>query len=166
MRPWVVLVALITICAHPATAGSNPARADSVPAPGFTLATRTGTVDLDSLRGKVVLVDFWASWCEPCRRSFPWLASLHQRYAQRGLTIVAINLDKDRAAAEAFLKRFPAPFPVAFDPPGKSAEAFGVSAMPTSYLIGPTGTVLYSHEGFTPKDTSGIEARIREACQP
>jgi cytochrome c biogenesis protein CcmG, thiol:disulfide interchange protein DsbE len=170
MRPWVlfavVFAAGIAVSAHSAAAGPNSATADSVPAPGFALPTRTGTVALDSLRGKVVLVDFWASWCEPCRRSFPWLASLHQRYSQHGLEIVAINLDKNRPAAEAFLRKFPAPFVVAFDPAGATAEAFRVSAMPSSYLIGPTGNILFSHEGFTPQDTSGIEARIKEACHP
>jgi cytochrome c biogenesis protein CcmG, thiol:disulfide interchange protein DsbE len=134
-------------------------------APAFNLPARSGTACLDSLRGKVVLVDFWASWCEPCRRSFPWLGSLHERYAAQGLAVVAIDLDKDRAAADEFLARFPAPFTVAFDPAGKTAEAYGVAAMPSSYLIGPTGAILYRHAGFDPKNTANLETLIQEACQ-
>ncbi len=109
-------------------------------------------------------VDFWASWCEPCRRSFPWLESLHRRYAERGLTIVAIDLDKDRHAADAFLRRFPARFTVAFDPAGRTAEAYRVSAMPSSFLIGPTGALLSSHAGFDPRQAAAVEALIQEAC--
>jgi len=133
-------------------------------APAFSLPGRTGTVSLDSLRGRVVYVDFWASWCDPCRRSFPWLNTLRERYAGRGLTIVAINLDKDRRAADAFLEKFPASFLVAYDPAGKTAEAYRVSAMPSSFLIGPTGTLLASHAGFDPRKTGEIEALIQEAC--
>lgn len=135
-------------------------------APGFNLPTRDGSVCLDSLRGRVVLVDFWASWCEPCRQSFPWLKTLHERYAAKGLTIVAINLDKKRPAADAFLTRYPAPFTVAFDPSGKTAEAFKATAMPSSYLVGPTGAILLTHTGFNQGDTGAIETKIREACAP
>jgi len=134
------------------------------PAPAFQLAGRTGSVALDSLRGRVVYLDFWASWCEPCRRSFPWMETMHQRYAARGLTVVAIDLDKDRDAADEFLARYPASFPVAFDPAGKTAEAYGVSAMPTSYLIGRDGAILSTHAGFVPGKADGLEALIQEAC--
>jgi cytochrome c biogenesis protein CcmG/thiol:disulfide interchange protein DsbE len=152
---------LLLLLALPALAKPAPG---PVPAPAFSLPGRSGTVCLDSLRGRVVYVDFWASWCEPCRRSFPWLNSLRERYAGKGLTIVAINLDKDRDAADAFLERFPASFLVAYDPAGKTAEAYRVSAMPSSFLVGPTGTVLSSHAGFDPRKTATIEARIQEAC--
>ena len=156
---------LLLFLALPVLANSTPAASSGArPAPRFSLPGRTGTIALDSLRGRVVYVDFWASWCEPCRRSFPWLNALNERYSARGLTVVAINLDKDRRAADAFLERFPASFPVAFDPSGKTAEAFGVSVMPSSFLIGPTGTLLSSHPGFDPRKTDKIEALIREAC--
>lgn len=156
---------LLSFLALPAFAGpARPAGADGGSAPAFTLPGPTGTVSLDSLRGRVVYVDFWASWCDPCRRSFPWLNTLRERYADRGLTIVAINLDKERSAADAFLERFPASFLVAFDPAGKTAEAYRVSAMPSSFLIGPTGTLLSSHAGFDPRKTGAIEALIQQAC--
>jgi cytochrome c biogenesis protein CcmG, thiol:disulfide interchange protein DsbE len=141
-----------------------PAGPRGAPAPAFSLPGRSGTVCLDSLRGRVVYVDFWASWCAPCRRSFPWLSTLHERYSAKGLTIVAIDLDKDRRKADAFLEEFPGAFLVAFDPTGKTAEAYRVSAMPSSFLIGPTGTLLSSHAGFDPRRTGVIEALIEEAC--
>jgi thiol-disulfide isomerase/thioredoxin len=111
-----------------------------------------------------VYVDFWASWCTPCRRSFPWLEALHEHYAAKGLVIVAIDLDKTRSDADEFLTKVPAPFTVAFDPAGETAEAFQVSAMPSSYVIGPTGAILYSHAGFDPKRTAAVETLIQEAC--
>jgi thiol-disulfide isomerase/thioredoxin len=138
------------------------AAAEPPPAAAFDLPTSTGTVKLDDLRGKVVLVDFWASWCGPCRQSFPWLSAMSERYGKNGFVVVAINLDKDREAADAFLREFTPPFTVAFDPAGKSAEAFDVKAMPSSFLINHTGRLVYSHAGFTPRDTDAIETRIKE----
>jgi thiol-disulfide isomerase/thioredoxin len=147
-------------------AGSRPARgteAVRAPAPGFTLPTGSGTVALEALRGKVVLVDFWASWCAPCRQSFPWMSAISEREAASGLVVVAINLDKDRELADAFLREFSPPFIVAFDPAGKTAEAYDVTAMPSSYLVGRDGHLLYSHAGFDLRDAETIEHRIQEA---
>ena len=164
MKLWTV-GSLLLVAAFP-TLAETPlqAGAGAKPAPQFTLPTRQGSVCSDSLRGKVVFVDFWASWCEPCRESFPWMKSLHERYASKGLVVVAINLDKKRAAADDFLAKYPAPFQVAFDPAGKTAEAFKVAAMPSSFLVGPQGTILSTHAGFDPKKTGAIEALIQEAC--
>ncbi len=157
--PLVALVA-IALVARPAPSSATKL----VHAPRFALPARDGTVVSDSLRAKVVLVDFWASWCGPCRLSFPWMAALQQQYGTKGLTIVAIDLDKDRSLADAFLAEHPAPFRVAFDPAGKTAEAFAVSTMPSSFVLGPDGTVLYAHSGFDPKKTGPIEHLIQEAC--
>jgi len=159
---FVVLVMLLAI---PAFAKPAPRPGATAPrAPAFSLPTRNGPVALDSLRGRVVLVDFWASWCGPCRKSFPWLSTIHQHYASKGLTIVAINLDKERERASDFLERFPAPFTVAFDPAGGTAEAYQVSSMPSSFVIGRTGEILYAHAGFDPRKTGPMEVAIQEAC--
>ena len=144
-----------------ALAKSPPAKAH---APSFTLPTTNGTVCLDSLRGQTVLVDFWASWCGPCMQSFPWMTAMHQKYANQGFAIVAVNLDKDRNLADAFLERHVAPFTVAFDPSGKTAKDYKVHGMPSSFLIAPDGAVLYSHAGFDPKKTGDLEQRIKESC--
>ena len=156
----ILLVAMLLV---PATVLADRKVAAPVPAPAFHLPARSGVVDSDSLRGKVVLVDFWASWCGPCRRSFPWMSALHAKYAARGLQIVAINLDKQRSLADEFLVSYPAAFTVAFDPAGKSAEAFKVAAMPTSILISADGRILGRHIGFEPKQAAEFEKTIEEA---
>jgi len=137
--------------------------ASPTPAPTFSLPTRDGTVCLDSLRGSVVYVDFWASWCGPCKQSFPWLKTVHDRYASKGLVIVAINLDKDRDAAETFLQQYAPPFRIAFDPSGKTAKAYKVWGMPTSYVVSKQGAILATHPGFDPKRTAAIESQIEAA---
>ncbi len=139
---------------------SAPATA---PAADFTLPTAGGEVALRTLRGKVVLVDFWASWCAPCRQSFPWLNTIAARYAASDFVVVAIDLDKSREPAEKFLREFAPGFTVAFDPAGRSAEAYEVAAMPSSFLVGRDGQLLFAHAGFDPRDASAIESRIQEA---
>src|SRR3954452_4157172 len=103
---------------------------------------------LDGLKGKVVLLDFWASWCDPCRRSFPWMSEMQRRYAGSDLLVVAVNLDQDRKAADQFLAAVPAGFRVEFDPAGTLATQFGVTAMPMSFLIDRKGSVRERHTGF------------------
>ncbi|MBI3449358.1 MAG: TlpA family protein disulfide reductase [Acidobacteria bacterium] len=151
---------MILALSHPSMGGSSPP--DRF-APGFNLPGRDGKVSLDALKGRLVYVDFWASWCAPCQASFPWLQSIHNRYASKGLTIVAINLDKFRDAADEFLRRHPAPFLVAFDPAGSTAAAYDVGAMPSSYLIDPIGRIVHVQPGFDARKTEEIEKLIEEA---
>lgn len=132
-------------------------------APPFALDGPSGPVSLAALRGSVVYVDFWASWCAPCRQSFPWMNTLVERYAEQGLAVVAINLDASPADADEFLASTGPRFDIAFDPSGGSAEAYGVMGMPSSYLVGPDGQLLYSHIGFRPADRATIEAEIEQA---
>ena len=146
------------------SAHAKPPPAAPGKAPHFVLPTARGTVDSDSLRGRIVYVDFWASWCEPCRRSFPWMAALHERLSGQGLVIIAVNLDKERKAADRFLADHPAPFPVAFDPRGKTAEAFRVQAMPSSFVLGRSGEILHAHVGFDPAKTAALDTLLKEAC--
>lgn len=155
----VVVLALLLL-ASPVPAKDSKGGATQPPAPRFTLPAREGTVCLDSLQGKVVYVDFWASWCGPCRQSFPWMRTMYDRFGSKGLVIVAINLDKDRGAAETFLQKYPVPFTVAFDPSGKTAKAFKVWGMPTSYVVSRSGTVLSTHAGFDPKRAAALESEI------
>ncbi len=136
---------------------------NSRPAPDFTLPAGSGTVSLHDLKGKVVYVDFWASWCGPCRQSFPWMRSMYEKYGSQGLTIVAVNLDKDHEAAAAFINQYVPPFTIAFDPSGKTAEAFRVEAMPSSFIVSRTGTIVYAHEGFEQSKADKLEERIKEA---
>lgn len=130
-------------------------------APDFSLPTSNGYITLKSLKGRVVYVDFWASWCDPCRESFPWMNQMQERYAKQGLSIVAINLDKDRKLADQFLNEVPVNFKVAFDPEGKVATAYNVLGMPSSYLIDRGGNIHYVHVGFKAFSKADLEARIK-----
>jgi cytochrome c biogenesis protein CcmG, thiol:disulfide interchange protein DsbE len=119
-------------------------------------------LDLDGLRGRVVYLDFWASWCGPCRQSFPWMQTMKSTYENRGLTVVAVNLDMDRAAADRFLTRFHPTFDVRFDPSGDLAEAYKIRGMPSSVLIDRHGVARFTHVGFRPVDEAVYEAQVRE----
>jgi cytochrome c biogenesis protein CcmG, thiol:disulfide interchange protein DsbE len=165
IRSLLLIVILAAIPALPARAAkpAESTRATNA-VPNLELPTRDGKVVADSLRGKVVLVDFWASWCTPCKQSFPWLHEMHDRYAAKGLRIIAINLDKERDKSDAFLEAAPVPFTIAYDPFGRTAEAFHVKAMPTSFVINRAGELVYTHAGFERKDAAAFEERIRTEC--
>lgn len=131
------------------------------PAPDFSLPDSTGkTFTLSSLRGQFVYVDFWASWCAPCRQSFPWMNQLSQRSRKAALKVVAVNVDENRDDAEAFLRQLPANFTVVFDPAGKAAASYQLPGMPTSILIGPDGRVRWIHIGFRKNEGEVIQSRI------
>ena len=130
-------------------------------APDISLPTADGQVQLEDLKGKVIYLDFWASWCEPCKKSFPWMHGIKQAYADQGFEVLAINLDKDRKLAEEFLKAMQVNFIVAFDAEGVSASAYKLKGMPSSYLIGRDGQVYASHIGFRDKDKENLEKAIQ-----
>jgi thiol-disulfide isomerase/thioredoxin len=117
-------------------------------------------LNLEQYRGKVVLVDFWASWCQPCLRSFPWLGAMQKKYADRGLVVIGVNVDIERADAERFLKDVPAAFPIVFDPEGKLAASFEVPGMPSTYVFGPDGVLVAKHVGFKEKAIGERETEL------
>ena len=131
-------------------------------APDINLPCINGSVNLAELKGKVVYLDFWASWCEPCKKSFPWLHDIKQRYAEKGFEVVAVNLDKDRKLADEFLEVMDVNFVVAFDESGESASSYKLKGMPSSYLIGRDGKLYASHTGFREKDKNKLEQAIKE----
>ena len=132
-------------------------------APDFQLPQINGdTVQLSDLRGSVVYVDFWATWCPPCRESFPWMESMHQRYQDLGLQIVAISLDQKRDLIENFLKSHKASFTILQDSEGGSAEAFKVKGMPSSYLVDRKGNIRLRHAGFNDDDKAELESQIKQ----
>ncbi len=112
---------------------------------------------------RLIYLDFWASWCTPCRQSFPWMNEIQAKYADEGLRVVAVNLDTEADAAQRFLRQVPATFDVVLDPKAELAQQFEVPAMPTSYLIGMDGTILDRHEGFRAADRDDLEAGIKLA---
>lgn len=131
-------------------------------APDFSLEGISAPVNLAEKRGKVIYLDFWASWCAPCRKSFPWMNQLKSRYGAQGFEVIAINLDKTREESEAFIAATRPEFTIAFDPQGESAEEYKVMGMPSSYLIGRDGTLHHSHIGFRDKDKATLELQIEE----
>jgi cytochrome c biogenesis protein CcmG, thiol:disulfide interchange protein DsbE len=113
-------------------------------------------------RGQWLYLDFWASWCGPCKLSFPWMNQLQREWAPKGLQIVAINLDSQRDKAIQFLQRHPAQFTVLWDAAGHSAKAYDVQAMPMSYLIDPQGHIVSAHRGFTEASARATEMDLRK----
>lgn len=131
--------------------------------------TEDGPVSLQSMAGKVVYVDFWASWCIPCRRSFPWLNRLQQRYAADGLVVIGVNVDAEPSQAAAFLQRYPANFTIAYDPQGRLAQEFDLQGMPSSFLFDRRGRLQVAQVGFRSTEMPALERRLRtllEAAAP
>ena len=121
-----------------------------------------GDLDLKAHRGKVVYLDFWASWCKPCRESFPWMNGLLAKYPADSFTVITINLDAETDAMHRFLDKVPANFDVYHDPSGQLAEQFQIEGMPTSYLIAPSGEVVKKHLGFYTSHKERYEREIEE----
>jgi cytochrome c biogenesis protein CcmG/thiol:disulfide interchange protein DsbE len=118
-------------------------------------------LDLSAYRGKVVYVDFWASWCAPCRQSFPWLDNLVRDFGSQNLVVIGVNVDKDRDRAMRFLNETPANFPILYDPKGELATTYKVAGMPSGILIDRNGHVRFQHAGFTEKQRGFYEEQLR-----
>jgi thiol-disulfide isomerase/thioredoxin len=127
----------------------------------FCHANAAAALDLESLRGRVVYLDFWASWCAPCRQSFPWMQSMKAAHEREGLTVIAVNLDPSREDAERFLAKFKPDFDVRFDPQGSAAERFKIHGMPTSVIIDRHGVQRFTHIGFRSVDEAAYEDQLR-----
>lgn len=143
------------------TSVSTPVIANS--SPQFSLPGTTNDVSLEQYKGSVVYLDFWASWCSPCRKSFPWMNDMQSRYREAGLTVIAINLDESQELAESFLKNMSIDFTIAFDKSGQTAADFNILAMPSSFLIDRDGKIIHKHLGFRQKDKAAIEHSIQKA---
>jgi thiol-disulfide isomerase/thioredoxin len=160
-----LLPAAALIAALSAALFAGPARAlePGDAAPAFELPGTTSNVSLARLRGKVVYLDFWASWCGPCRQSFPWMNEMQARYGSKGLTVVAINLDAKPADAQAFLAEVPASFTVGFDRQGDIPRSYEIKGMPSSVLVGRDGKVIQVHAGFRSDERQVLEDAIAAA---
>ncbi len=123
-------------------------------------AATAADLDLSAYRGKVVYLDFWASWCTPCRLSFPWMNEIQQSYGRSGLVVIGVNVDHDRALADEFLRASSPDFKIVYDPNGAIASQYNFRDMPTSVLIGRDGKVHFTHDGFFPAKESAYAADI------
>ncbi len=118
-------------------------------------------IDFDAIDAKAIYLDFWASWCGPCRQSFPWMNKMHAKYKDQGLVIIAVNTDTERPDADRFLAKTPADFEIVYDPEGDIAMSYDLVAMPTSFYLDGEGNVLANHVGFKPQNEQEYEHAIR-----
>jgi thiol-disulfide isomerase/thioredoxin len=135
---------------------------DSAPTCALDALNHSTRYDLQAFRGKVVYVDFWASWCAPCAKSFPFLNTLHQKYQTKGFDVLAVNMDEQPADATAFLANHPATFSIASDLVGQCAENFAVEAMPSSYIIDKKGVIRHVHLGFREEEAEKLHGLIEQ----
>ena len=132
------------------------------PAPNFSLPARGGsTVDLSQFKGQVVMINFWASWCQPCRQEMPLLETMYKKYKPLGFTLLGVNVEPDQKDAENFLKQTPVSFPVLFDAKSKVSGLYNVEGMPTTVFIDRKGNVRLLHESYKPGDENLYLDQIR-----
>ena len=155
-------IALIVLSSF-AIATASAAETPHPPFPEFSLPLIDGSarpLQRSQLAGKVTYVDFWASWCVPCRASFPWLDGIYRKYQDRGFRVIAINKDQEPAEIERFLKRYPVSFALTTDPLDSLAKSLRVTVMPTAYLIDRQGMIRVVHRGFRSEDMAKLEHEI------
>jgi thiol-disulfide isomerase/thioredoxin len=163
-RSFIAAALALAACAHPGPAPAQPA-ASPRPAGALELSLKRYPAgeawQLSSDRGAVVLLDVWATWCEPCRDALPVYASLAARYAERGVKVYAVNVDAEPSHIAAFLTETKVSLPVLLDPEGVVAESqLKVQLMPTSFLIDRAGAIRHTHEGFDPDVLAGLPAEV------
>jgi peroxiredoxin len=141
----------------------------SAPAPDFTLASRAGKpVSLAQYKGQVVMINFWATWCGPCRQEMPHLEAIHKKYSKMGFTMLGVNVEPDSKAASAWLAKqsTPVSFPILFDTDSKVSKLYSVAGMPSSVIVDRKGKVRVLHKGYKPGDENeylnSIRTLIRE----
>jgi cytochrome c biogenesis protein CcmG/thiol:disulfide interchange protein DsbE len=146
----LAMIAVLALTAAFPIAASLTTAKDAKSAPDVTFLTAQGSpLHLGDLKGRVVLVDFWASWCPPCKTSFPALDGLYREFQERGLEVLAVNVDERYRDADAFLSTHPHAMTVLFDPKGSTPKAFSVEGMPSSFLIDRAGTIRFTHVGYS-----------------
>lgn len=161
------LLCVVTLCFTLAPRGLHAA-GEGEPAPGFALPDLrrpAQSITLADYRGRLVYLDFWASWCGPCRRSFPVLEQLYGEFADRGFTVLAINLDEDTADAHDFLQRYPVSYPLLLDPQGRTPALYDIKGMPTAFLVDRSGVIRHVHEGFRKSDGEALRRLLLQMLE-
>lgn len=132
-------------------------------APNFTLKSRSGkNIKLSELRGEVVMLNFWASWCGPCRKEMPLLEKIHNKYKRLGFTLLGVNVEENSSAAKNYLKDVKVSFPILFDTTNKTSKLYDVSAMPTTILIDRNGNKRFIHKGYKPGYENDYKKQIKK----
>ena len=162
MKNRIAAIAVTLAIAVPALAGSA-----SAPAPQFTLTARGGRdVSLAQYHGQVVMINFWASWCGPCRQEMPLLESIYKKYHKLGFTLLGVNVEPDSKAADDWLQATPVTFPILYDKESKVSRLYEVAGMPSTVIIDRRGKLRMLHRGYKPGDESeyldSIRSLIRE----
>ena len=160
-KSWKALCACLlslVVCSSAAAASASAVR----PAPICSFSVGGQSVDLSRYRGKVVYLDFWASWCIPCMASFPFMQRLHQDLSGRGLVVLAVDMDASPADGRAFLARHPVGFDVATGSNADCARRFGVAAMPSTYIIDRSGTIRAVHTGFRGGEAQDLRRQVEQ----
>jgi peroxiredoxin len=151
-------VAIAATLALPASALTQ-----SGPAPQFQLAARGGkTVNLAQYKGQVVMINFWATWCGPCRQEMPLLESIYKKYKPMGFTLLGVNVEPDSKPAEDWLKATPVSFPILFDTKSEVSKMYEVSGMPSTIIVDRKGNVRVIHHGYKPGDENEYQDSIRK----
>ncbi|HEU4627222.1 MAG TPA: TlpA disulfide reductase family protein [Steroidobacteraceae bacterium] len=135
----------------------------SAPAPQFSLTARGGkTVNLAQFKGQVVMINFWATWCGPCRQEMPLLESIYKKYHKMGFTLLGVNVEPDAKPAEEYLKAIPVSFPILFDTKSEVSKMYEVSGMPSTIIVDRKGNVRVIHHGYKPGDENEYQDSIRK----
>jgi thiol-disulfide isomerase/thioredoxin len=136
--------------------------APSGPAPRFQLLSMAGKqVNLDQFKGQVVMLNFWASWCGPCRQEMPILEKLHTKYKPMGFTMIGVNVEPDSSEAAKWLKSTPVTFPILFDTKSEVSKLYSVASMPSTVIIDRKGNLRWLHRGYKPGDENEYLNQIR-----
>lgn len=155
LPPFLLLAAITVPTAHAVTAEN--------PAPDFTLKSLDGAnLRLEEYRGQVVLINFWASWCGPCRQEMPVLDRLHQRYEDAGFAVLGINVEGEEGPARELLQKVPVTFPVLIDAGQQVSELYDLQAMPSTVVVDRDGVVRYVHRGYRPGDEAGYVEMVKQ----
>jgi peroxiredoxin len=153
----VVLVVCLLLVSFVAAAAEV-----SGPAPDFTLKSRAGeNVKLSELRGQVVMLNWWASWCGPCRQEMPLLDDLQKKYADYGFVLLGLNVDENTEQAERLLGQIPVDFEILFDPTSSTSEQYGIDAMPSTILVDRDGNMRFLHRGYKPGYEDDYDAQVK-----
>jgi peroxiredoxin len=159
MTHRLVALGLTLLLSLPVAAGDI---SNGHPAPAFTLNARGGgTLSLSQLKGQVVLVNFWASWCGPCRQEMPLLEGIYKKYHKLGFTLIGVNVEPDAKAANAALEKTPVSFPILYDPESKVSQLYNVASMPSTVIIDRSGKVRLLHHGYKSGDENEYVDSVR-----